>query len=206
MPMNKYNCLIFFVIALSLPACNDRQNQLYDGWPQYKGSNQNIHYSSLTQVDTNNVKELQLAWQYHTGDADTANHSQIQCNPIVVDGVMFGMSPKMKLFAADASTGKEKWVFNPFDSMTSDKRTFFIMNNCRGVAYWSDGANDKRIFYTAGSDLYCIDASTGKIIDSFGEKGKLDLHNGLDRDDVKDLFVTSTSPPIIFNDLLIIGI
>jgi quinoprotein glucose dehydrogenase len=81
----------------------------------------------------------------------------------------------MKLFAADAATGKEKWQFNPFDSLAGNRRTFFIMNNCRGVAYWSDGANDKRIFYTAGSDLYCVDAVTGKTIAGFGNSGKLDF-------------------------------
>jgi len=205
MPLNKSLYAIFFITIVILTICSCRQKQQYRSWPQYKGSNENIHYSSLTQVDTNNVKQLVVAWQYHTGDADTANHSQIQCNPIVIDGVLFGVSPKMKLFAADAKTGREKWVFNPFDSMTSDKRMFFILNNSRGVAYWTDGANDKRIFYTAGSDLYCIDATTGKTISSFGDKGKMDLHNALDRDDVKDLFVTATSPPIIFNDLLIIG-
>jgi quinoprotein glucose dehydrogenase len=186
----------------SLYSCRSKQE--YTSWPQYKGSNENIHYSSLTQVDTGNVKQLQVAWEYHTGDADTANHSQIQCNPVIIEGMMFGVSPKMKLFAADAKTGKGKWQFNPFDSMTNDKRMFFILNNSRGVAYWSDGANDKRIFYTAGSDLYCVDAITGKTIPGFSDKGKLDLHEGLDRD-VKDLFITATSPPIIFNDMLIIG-
>ena len=139
--------------------CNTRAS--YTGWQQYKGSDENIQYSSLTQVDTGNVKQLQVAWEYHTGDADTANHSQIQCNPIVVDGLLYGTSPQMKLFAIDAGTGKEKWQFNPFDSLAGSKKMFFIMNNCRGVTWWSDGANDKRIFYTAGSDLYCISAMDG---------------------------------------------
>jgi quinoprotein glucose dehydrogenase len=205
MPLNQYGRLLLLMQCMLLAFAGCRSKQQYTGWPQYKGSNENIHYSSLTQVDTSNVKQLAIAWQYHTGDADTANHSQIQCNPIIVDGVLFGVSPRMKLFAADAKTGKEKWVFNPFDSMTSNRRFFFIMNNCRGVAYWSDGASDKRIFYTAGSDLYCIDATTGKIISGFGNNGKIDLHDALDRDDLKDLFVTATSPPIIFHDMLIIG-
>jgi len=203
---NHFTRLFFFIsISLfSLSGCKQQQQQKeYTSWPQYKGSNENIHYSSLTQVDTSNVKQLQVAWEYHTGDADTANHSQIQCNPIIIDSIMFGVSPKMKLFAADARTGKEKWVFNPFDSMTADKKMFFILNNSRGVTYWSDGATDKRIYYTAGSDLYCVNAETGKMVMDFADRGKLDLHNDLDRD-VKDLFVTSTSPPIIFNDLLII--
>ena len=194
---------VVWLLASTLSGCQSKKQ--YTSWPQYKGSNENIHYSSLTQVDTNNVKQLQIAWEYHTGDADTVNHSQIQCNPIVIDGILYGVSPKMKLFAADAATGKSKWEFNPFDSLSSDRRMFFVLNNCRGVAYWSDGSNDKRIYYTAGSDLYCIDAMTGKTIPAFGQNGRLDLHGGLDRDDLKDFFVTATSPPIIFNDLLIMG-
>jgi quinoprotein glucose dehydrogenase len=131
-------------------------------WQQYKGSDENIHYSSLTQIDTNNVTQLQVAWEYHTKDADTANASQIQCNPIIVNGVLFGTTPEMKLFAIEANTGKEKWKFNPFDSLQGDRKIFFSHNNCRGVTYWSDGANDKRIYYTAGAYLYCVNAATVK--------------------------------------------
>ena len=130
------------VITAALNSCQQPAKE-YTSWPQYKGSNENIHYSSLTQLDTSNVKQLQVAWVYHTGDADSANHSQIQCNPIIADGTMYGVSPRMKLFAADAKTGKQKWQFNPFDSLAGNKRTFFIMNNSRGVAYWNDGVNDK---------------------------------------------------------------
>jgi quinoprotein glucose dehydrogenase len=183
-------------------SCNSNKKD-YTSWPQYKGSDENIHYSSLTQVDTTNVKQLQIAWTYHTRDADTANHSQIQCNPIVVDGTLYGTTPRMKLFAIDAVTGVEKWQYNPFDSLAQDKKAFFIMNNSRGVTYWADG-DDKRILYTAGPYLYCVSAITGKAINGFGDKGKIDLHNGLGRD-VKELFVTASSPPIIYNDLLIMG-
>jgi len=204
-PKQPYTIVVFFItmVIVLLASCKQRETA-YTTWSQYKGSNENIHYSSLSQVDTSNVKQLQVAWEYHTGDADTANHSQIQCNPIIVDSTMYGVTPRLKLFSVDARTGRQNWQFNPFDSMSSDRRMFFIMNNSRGVTYWSDGATDKRIFYTAGSDLYCINAVTGKIIHDFGDNGKIDLHNDLDRD-VKDLFVTSTTPPIIFNNLLIIG-
>ncbi|MDQ3278234.1 MAG: PQQ-binding-like beta-propeller repeat protein, partial [Bacteroidota bacterium] len=179
----------------------------YTTWDHYKGSPENIHYSSLTEIDTTNVKSLQVAWVFRTGDADTVHNSQIQCNPIVVDGRLYGTTPQMALFALDAATGKEVWRFNPFDTtggVVGDKGSFFILNNSRGVAYWTDGKKDKRIFYTAGSHLYCVDATTGQIVKSFGEKGRLDLHNDLDRE-VADLFITATSPPIIYNDLLIMG-
>jgi quinoprotein glucose dehydrogenase len=169
------------------------------------GSKETIRYSSLTQIDTTNVNELQVAWTYHTNDADTVNHSQIQCNPIVIDGVLYGTSPQMKLFAIDAATGRQRWVFNPFDSIaTANKSFFYIMNNCRGITYWSDGKNDKRIFYTAGNDLLCINAETGKLQTQFGVNGKIDLHDGLGRD-VKDMFVTNTSAGMIYKDLIIIG-
>jgi len=205
MPSNYYfSKVLLYILCIPFFLYSCRSKQEYTSWPQYKGSNENIHYSSLTQVDAGNVKQLQVAWEYHTGDADTVNHSQIQCNPIIVDGIMYGVSPKLKLFAVDAQTGKEQWQFNPFDSLPDNKKSFFNMNNARGVTYWSDGAADKRIFYTAGSDLYAINATTGKTISDFGDRGKIDLHNDLDRD-VKDLFVTSTTPPIIFNNMLIIG-
>jgi quinoprotein glucose dehydrogenase len=194
---------VFLIALLGVLFCKCQSEEKYNSWPQYKGSNENIHYSSLAEIDTNNVMQLKIAWQYHTGDADTVHFSQIQCNPIVIDGILYGTSPKMKLFAIDAANGTEKWVFNPFDSLAGN-RGFFILNNSRGVAFWGDGAKDKRIFYTAGSYLYCVNALTGQLVTQFGDSGKLDLHKGLDRE-VDDLFITATSPPIIYNDLLIMG-
>ncbi|MDB5207595.1 MAG: PQQ-binding-like beta-propeller repeat protein [Flavisolibacter sp.] len=193
---------ILSISLLVLSAC--KQKKAYTGWATAKGSAEAIHYSSLTEIDTTNVTQLEVSWEYHTGDADTVHHSQIQCNPIVIDGILYGTSPQMKLFAIDAASGKEKWVFNPFDTLAGNKVAFFIMNNSRGVAYWTDGAEDKRIYYTAGSQLYCINAANGKPVATFGDSGRLDLHDGLDRD-VKDLFVTSTSAPTIYKDLLITG-
>ena len=199
-PAQLIYCMI--MTALIMMSCNSKKN--YTGWVQYKGSDENIHYSSLTQIDTGNVKQLQVAWEYHSGGVDTANHSQMQCNPIMIDGLLYGTTPNMKLFAIDAATGKEKWQFNPFDSLAGNKRMFFILNNCRGITYWTGGRDDKRILYTAGSALYSVNALDGKLVKDFGAGGKVDLHEGLDRD-VKDLFITATSPGIIYKDIIIMG-
>jgi len=51
----------------------------------------------------------------------------------MIDGLLYGTTPNMKLFAIDAATGKEKWQFNPFDSLAGNKKMFFILNNCRGI-------------------------------------------------------------------------
>ena len=178
MPFKKITIFSFFHFTsgsglvlgfiCSLVGCHSKDS--YSGWTIYKGSSESIHYSSLGQVDTTNVTQLEIAWEYHTGDADTIHHSQIQCNPVIVDGILYGTSPQIKLFAIDAETGKEKWVFNPFDSLSMNKTMFFVLNNSRGVAYWSDGKEDKRIYYTAGSYLYSINALTGKPVMSFGEE------------------------------------
>ena len=203
----KYNLLAGLPALITsfvfLYSCNTTE-QKYTSWEKYKGSDEGLNYSSLASIDTNNVAQLQLAWEYHTGDADTANFSQIQCNPIIIDGILYGTSPQLKLFAIEANTGKEKWTFNPFDSLKGDMKMFFSQNNSRGITYWSDGNEDKRIYYTAGPYLYSINAINGQPVNSFADSGKLDLHEGLGRD-VKKLFVTATSPGIVYKDLLIMG-
>ncbi len=186
-------------ILLAFASCQSHQTD----WTVYGGTKASTHYSPLTQIDTSNVTQLQPAWEYHTGDAD--EKTQIQVNPIIVNGILYGVSPKLKLFAADAASGKEQWVFNPLDtSQTNKGKGYFSMNVCRGVTYYSDQGKDARIFYAAGAYLFCIDAISGKPISSFSENGKLDLHNDLNRD-VKDLYVASTTPGIIYKDLIIIG-
>ncbi len=174
----------------------------YDTWQIAGGSKESIRYSTLNQVDSSNVNQLEVAWIYHTGDADTVHASQIQCNSIIVDGILYGTTPKMKLFALDAATGEEKWVFNPSDT-TGGKKVSFSLNNNRGVTYWQEG-EEKRLFYTAGANIFAIDASTGKIFSQFGIEGMVDLHEGLDKL-VPNLFITSSSPGIIYKDLLIVG-
>lgn len=195
---------IFPLVIIVFSACQASKDQ--SEWKVYGGSKANTHYSTLTEIDTANVSQLEVAWEYHTGDADTAKHSQIQCNPIIVNGILYGTTPTLRLIALDAATGKEKWVFDP-DSASKQKGSHnfmtFILNNNRGITYW-EGNEDKRILYTAGSYLYAVHAITGKPIRSFGNEGKIDLHDGLDRD-VKDLYVAATSPGIIYKDIFILG-
>lgn len=193
------------IAGLILAGCSFEKE--YTTWEVTGGTKEGIRYSSLTQVDTSNVTDLTVAWRYHTGDADTVNHSQIQCNPIMVDGILYVTSPKLKLLALDAATGVEKWRFDPFSSIDQPLgAAHFILNNNRGVTYWQNPSdrNDKRVLYCAGSLLYCINANTGKRIKSFGNNGAVDLHYGLGRD-VSDLYVAATSPGIIYKNLIIMG-
>jgi quinoprotein glucose dehydrogenase len=205
----KFFCLINIFLLTAIISCKTNVKKNYADWNVYGGTKDAIHYSSLTEVDTNNVNQLQVAWVYHTGDADTGSTTQIQCNPVIVNGIMYAITPKMKLFGLDASTGKENWVFDPESLKTIDtnaraKMPLTFLNSGRGVTYWTDGKDDKRIFYTAGPFLICVNASTGKLVTTFGEKGHVDLHDGFGRN-VNDRFITSNTPGVIFKDLLIMG-
>jgi quinoprotein glucose dehydrogenase len=150
------------------------------------------------------VLNLKKAWEYHTGDAD--EKTQIQTSPLIIDGVLYGVSPKLKLFALDAGTGKERWVFNPIEpnSISAKGMGYFSMNVCRGVAFYKNGKDDQRVFYSASGSLYCVNALTGKPILSFGTEGKIDLHQDLGVA-ASDLYVASTTPGIIYKDLIIVG-
>src|SRR5690242_4477075 len=124
------------IIAINtfLYSCQNNELSKYTGWEKAHGNSDGNKYSFISEIDTNNIHQLQVAWEFHTGDADTAAHSQIQCNPIIVNGTMYCTSPQLKLFALDAATGKQKWVFSPFDSIPGAQRVgHFILNNNRGV-------------------------------------------------------------------------
>ena len=125
--------------------CTSHPVHSYNDWRVYGGNKENNHYSSLKEIDTGNAPTLQVAWEFHTQDSGTM--SQIQMNPIVIDGMLYAISPKLKLFALDAATGKQKWVFDPQQQSSGEPKPFwyFMMNVCRGVAYYSDGKDDKRI-------------------------------------------------------------
>jgi quinoprotein glucose dehydrogenase len=199
----KKTISVFLLAVILFPCCNEKPGG-YTTWEIAGGSKDNIRYSTLSQINTNNISKLQVAWVYHTGDADTIHNSQIQCNPIVVDGVLYGTSPQLKLFALHAVSGEQRWVFDPVDQMLKDNpRARFVLNNSRGVTYWEEG-EDKRILYAAGNLLYAINATNGTLISSFGDQGKVDLKKGLDKN-TDDLYVVATSPGIIYKNLFIIG-
>ncbi|MCX6604442.1 MAG: pyrroloquinoline quinone-dependent dehydrogenase [Acidobacteria bacterium] len=164
-------------------------------WRSWSGSNDGNRYSPLTQVNKANVKQLKVAWEYKSGDADPRGRTAIQCTPIIVDGVLYATTPTLDAIALDAATGKEIWRFAPPASR------FRGVN--RGVMLWEE-KGEKRIFYAAGAQLFALDAKTGKAIPSFAADGRLDLSKDLDRDP-PGAFNGATSPGVIYKDLIIIG-
>ena len=166
-------------------------------WRTYGGNAAANRYSALKQINTSNVHQLQVAWTYNTGDNKPGNTTEMQSQPIMVNGIVYTTSPKLKVVALDAATGKLIWQFDPFAH--SEPR----LSANRGVVYWEQG-EDKRILFTAGPTLFSLDAKTGQPTPSFGQNGKVSLYEGLGRD-VKHLYVITTTPGIVYQNLLILG-
>ena len=169
-------------------------------WPGYLGGTSTNHYSEAEQITKKNVSMLTPAWSYNAGGADSSGGTQIQCNPLIIDGALYGSSPELHFFALDAATGKELWTLNPFIGTTHDQSSIGVS---RGMTFWTDGL-ERRILVTAASDLLCIDADSGELIKTFGHNGRVDLHQGLGRD-AEDFFINSHTPGIVYKDLLIQG-
>jgi len=159
-------------------------------WPEYLGGPDRGHYSTLDQINTSNVSALKLAWEYHSGD-----FGQMQCNPIIVHGRLYGATGTSQIFALDAATGRQLWRF------TTPGDTIPIPKNDRGVTYWTDGTSE-RILCTVDSWLYALDAKTGELIKDFGTNGRASLKAGLGPQ-AQEKFVDSTTPGTLWGDLII---
>ncbi|MCR9096584.1 MAG: PQQ-binding-like beta-propeller repeat protein [bacterium] len=166
-------------------------------WRSYLGGLESRQWSPLDEIDRSNVHLLERAWIHRSGEPASSG-LQMQVNPIVVGGVLYGVSPNLVLFAIDASTGETLWRFDPGTGS-------WLASSSRGVASWRSG-DDERIVFGAKSFLYSIDAKTGRPVESFGEGGRIDLREGLGRDVSADMMgVTVTTPATIFEDLILVG-
>jgi quinoprotein glucose dehydrogenase len=164
-------------------------------WTEYHGDGAKSHYSPLKQITKENVSQLTPAWTYASGGADTVrNRSQMQCNPIVIDGILYGVSAGIQAFAIHAATGKEIWKTNIDESGGTLSR---------GLTYWSDN-HSRRIFFGAGKWLHALDANTGRHVETFGVNGKIDLTQGIERPGADD-YIVSNTPNTIYKNLIIVG-
>jgi quinoprotein glucose dehydrogenase len=205
--------ILLFVVQIS---CSGQQKMTgsYAGknWTAFAGDNSKSRYSELKEINKQNVKKLQLAWTYRSGDFSDSLKTTLECNPIVVDGVVYGTTPGLKLVALNATTGKELWRFEPLQlPLMQELRTKEGINIVPGTNYWVNRGvilwqkdNDKRIYYSCGPYLFAVNASDGTLIKSFGDSGKIDLRQGLNRD-VKGLHYNSTTPGVIYKNNLIMG-
>jgi quinoprotein glucose dehydrogenase len=179
---------LLLTLAVSVSACAATPANI--DWPVHGGVS-NIRYSPLTDITRDNVRTLQVAWTYDSHDAFKA--SEMQSNPIVVDGVLYVTTPTMKVVAVNAETGAEIWKFDPSGGAPTGPRF-----RHRGVAVHAD-----RVFVTYRNFLWALDRKTGRPITAFGAEGRIDLREGLGKP-AEGLSVSASTPGVVFEDLLIL--
>lgn len=207
----KLAAVLIFTLAAPLSAFAGDDAAVAD-WPAYGGDAGGTRYSPLAQIDRANVVQLELAWEYHTGDvsdgSDGRRKSAFETTPVVADGTMYFTTPFNRVIALDPESGKEKWSFDP----KIDLRTYYsegLIN--RGVALWRDGEKaetetcGRRVFVaTIDARLIALDAATGRPCADFGADGQIDLTRGIPNITRRGEY-EETSAPAVIDDLVVVG-
>lgn len=195
-------CISILLIA-SCETPKEPLNPIYKSWETVGGDAGITRFSSLVQIDTSNVSQLEVAWTFTAGEK--VDRSGMECNPIIVDGVFYATTPNLDLLALDAATGKQIWRFSDTGDITKDPDTnkgqYYGLN--RGVAYWKDG-EDQRILYSRGKYIFAVNAETGTLIKFFGENGRVDMRNGLSKP-APFVGIANPAAGVIYEDLFIVG-
>ena len=169
--MNEHShkkCIQYFVIVMAavlFSGCKSKKDNDRT-WSVYKADESSSSYSPLDEINTSNVKELQAAWTFTINDLpQSAQPANSQCNPIIIDGVLYSLSAKRVAYAINAATGELIWSNDPFEGGGGGGVE-------RGLTYWESG-EDKRIFFAADNYLIALDAGTGKPIPGSGKMVRL---------------------------------
>ncbi|OON39361.1 pyrroloquinoline quinone-dependent dehydrogenase [Izhakiella australiensis] len=184
-------------------------------WPAYGRTQGGTRYSPLSQIDDKNVKNLQVAWTFRTGDVKTANDPGEITNevtPIKIRDTLYLCSPHQKLFALDATTGKQKWTFDP----GLKPNPTFQHVTCRGVSWHEDkaalaaarnhapAACARRILLPVNDGrLYALDADTGARCTGFGDNGELNLQANMPY--ATPGAYEPTSPPVVTDKVIVVA-
>ena len=183
-------------------------------WPAYGGDLGHSKYSPLDQINADNVQRLQTAWTWTSVDEEVRNANQVirergsfrsyayEMTPLMVNGVLYATTSLGQIAAIDPISGETLWSYDPVLYVDGRPAVHGFMT--RGLAYWTDGVQE-RLFYAAGRTfLMSIDAKTGQPDRAFNSGGRVDLKRGLGRTIDPALYAVS-SPPLVVGDVVIVG-
>lgn len=177
-----------------------------EDWLAVGGDRGCMRYSELDQITADNVNDLEVAWEWKTGELDRARKSTIECTPIVIDGIMYVSTGHRRVAALNAATGEQLWLFDPM-SLGDHAGPVASGGVNRGVVYWSDQQpnGERRILHgTSDGRLFSLIASTGRPDLKFGRGGFILLRDEL-KEDIAKLSYGPTSAPAIVGDLVVLG-
>jgi glucose dehydrogenase len=175
-------------------------------WREYGGNIAAHRYSTLEQIDRDNVGDLEVAWTFNTGNYGPRPEARNEATPLMIDGALYTtVGITRNVVAIDPKSGETLWVWRPNDGeqrfAAAPRKT-----SGRGLSYWTDGAGTERlIVVTPGFFLVSLDPSTGRQTPGFGENGVVDLMVGV-RGEVKDkTSIGNSSPALVIGDVIVVG-
>ncbi len=192
-------------LALILKAAPP-QTKLHE-WAWYGGDAGGNRYSTLTDINLDNVKNLKLAWEWKPGEKPIPEKGvrpgNFEGTPLMIEGVLYISTSYNKVAALDAGTGKQLWVYDPKAYEEEGQALNGVGYVHRGVAAWRDHGK-LRLFMVSHYKLICLDSVTGKPVPQFGDNGIVDLSQGFAWE-INKKHYTNTSPPVIYKNLVILS-
>ncbi len=177
-------------------------------WPWYGGDGASTKYSTLDQINPDNVGQLAIAWSWQTPDVELQKKNRslgtftFEATPLAIGDRLYTSTSLSQVVAIDARTGETIWTFNPEVYKAGRPANLGYVH--RGLAYWA-GDGEERL-YLAGHDayLYAVNAKTGQLVGSFGDAGRVDLTTAIPLAEHARNY-TVTSPPVVCRDRVIVG-
>jgi len=174
-------------------------------WLTYGGDLGNTHYSPLDQINSTNFNKLQIAWQFKTDNLGPQPEYNLESTPLVANGVLYSTAgTRRTVVALDAATGEQIWTHAEREGTRGTNAPRQLSG--RGLAYWTDGREERILYVTPGYRLIALDAKTGAPVRSFGKDGAVDLK--LDDDQEIDLLSSEIglhATPVVAGDTVIVG-
>lgn len=186
--------ITLFFSMLAFVGCQAPQPFSEADWAYPGGTAGQTKYSSLDQINTANVADLEVAWIFHSG----VKAGNVQMNPLIVDGTVYITTPLQEVIAVDGATGEQVWRFDP----ARKGEQFGGIN--RGISFWRKKGERDRIFFTSGGFLNAIYAADGSPVSEFGNQGRISLNEDLVKP-AEQMGITSPGAPVVYGDLVIVG-
>src|SRR5437762_757071 len=197
-----HRILLFLTIATTALAQTGAKN---GEWRTYGGDLGNTHYAPLDQINASNFNKLTVAWSFKTDNLGPRPEYQYEGTPLMVNGVVYSTAgTRRAVVALDAATGELMWTHSEREGPRGAAAPRQLSG--RGLAYWSDGREERILYVTPGYRLIALDAKTGAPVPSFGKNGVVDLK--LDDDQEIDLIngeVGLHAAPAVAKDVVIVG-
>ncbi|HYB94677.1 MAG TPA: PQQ-binding-like beta-propeller repeat protein [Vicinamibacterales bacterium] len=194
----------FVAISLSIAMAQNRSAE----WTHYSGNAGSHKYSALDQINKDTIKDLKIAWRWTSPDNaivdanPTARPGGYADTPLMVKGVLYTVTSLGQLAAIDPATGQTTWVLDPGNWRTGRPGNLGFVH--RGVAFWSDGKNDRLLLGTHDAYLISVDAKSGKLDTEFGDAGKVDLMAGVAHA-VRATNYSVSAAPVVTRGVVVVG-